>query len=97
MHGIVTLLATAALTMCCTALTLTSFAQVTSISVETVQIHAGPVGNSDSTGMTTYRLYAEPTDSTDLEGAVYGSAAAPVDVSIATAFFEHPTGGSFGG
>lgn len=96
MHRIATHVATAALTLCCTALTSSIFAQVTSISVETVQVHTGMVGNSDLTGMTTYRLYAELSDSTDFVGAVYGSAAEPIDISTTTDFFQHPAGGSFG-
>ena len=65
MLRIATRLALAALFVSCTALSLPLYAQVTSITVETVQVHEGMVGNSDSTGMTTYRLYAQLTDSTD--------------------------------
>ena len=70
-------------------------AQVTAITVETVEVHDGMVGNSDLTGMTTYRLYAQLTDSADFVGAVYGSAEEPIDISTTTSFFQHPAGGSF--
>ncbi|MDA0912772.1 MAG: hypothetical protein O2818_07335 [Bacteroidetes bacterium] len=71
-------------------------AQVISVSVETVQVHTGMVGNSDLTGMTTYRIYANVTDSSDFVGAAYGSAAEPIHLSSTTSFFQHPAGGSFG-
>ncbi|MGA0434820.1 MAG: hypothetical protein ACO3MV_04060, partial [Flavobacteriales bacterium] len=71
-------------------------AQVTSVSVETVQVHTGMVGNTDLSGMTTYRIYANVTDSTDFVGAAYGSATEPIHLSSTTSFFQHPAGGSFG-
>ncbi|MGB1122376.1 MAG: hypothetical protein ACPG08_02545, partial [Flavobacteriales bacterium] len=96
MLHIATRLASAALLMCCSAFLFPLYAQVTAIVVETVQVHDGMVGNSDLTGMTTYRLYAQVTDSMDFVGAVYGSAAEPIDISTTTTFFQHPAGGSFG-
>lgn len=96
MHRIATRVVSAALLLCASALFLPLTAQVTSIVVETVQVHNGPVGNSDLTGMTTYRLYAQLTDSADFVGAVYGSSEEPIDISTTTSFFQHPAGGSFG-
>lgn len=96
MLRIATRVALAALLVCCTALSLPLYAQVTAITVETVEVHDGIVGNSDLTGMTTYRLYAQLTDSADFVGAVYGSAEEPIDISTTTSFFQHPAGGSFG-
>ena len=96
MLRIATRVVLAALFACCTALSLPLYAQVTSIVVETVEVHDGIVGNSDLTGMTTYRLYAQLTDSADFVGAVYGSALEPIDISTTTTFFQHPAGGSFG-
>ena len=62
------------------------------------EVHDGMVGNSDLTGMTTYRLYAQLTDSADFVGAVYGSAEEPIDISTTNflrfvpewIFLEHP-------
>ena len=71
-------------------------AQVTEISAEAVAFHDGMVGNSDLTGMTTYRIYAHVTSAEDFVGAVYGNASQPIDISTTTSFFQHPAGGSFG-
>lgn len=71
-------------------------AQINGVEVEAVISHDGPVGNSDLTGMTTYRIYASVTSSTDFVGAVYGSAPEEIHISSTTSFFQHPAGGSFG-
>lgn len=71
-------------------------AQVTEISAEAVAFHDGMVGNSDLSGMTTYRIYAHVSSVEDFVGAVYGNAAEPIDISTSTSFFQHPAGGSFG-
>ena len=86
----------AVLVVCCMTLSFSLNAQVNAIVVETIQVHDGPVGNSDLTGMTTYRLYAQLTDSLDFVGAVYGSSEEPINLSTTTSFFQHPAGGSFG-
>jgi hypothetical protein len=71
-------------------------AQMTGIWVETVIQHEGIVGNTDFTGLTTYRLYAEMTSESDYLGASFGSEQAPCSISSSTAFYQHPAGGSFG-
>ena len=71
-------------------------AQITSLEVELVTVHSGPVGNSDLTGMSTYRVMAILSSSDDYIGAVYGNQVDPCSVMSTTSFYQHPAGGSFG-
>ena len=56
-----------------------SFAQITSLSVETVVEHDGTVMDLEGlAGYTTYRVYAEMTSSNDFMSAAFGDAANPM-------------------
>jgi hypothetical protein len=71
-------------------------AQMTSLWVETVLQHEGIMGNTDFSGMTTYRIHALMTSETDFLGAAYGNALEPCSMVSTTSFYQHPAGGSFG-
>ncbi len=73
-----------------------STAQMTSLWVETVAQHDGVVGNTDFSGMSTYRLYAVMTSEADFLGASFGNVQTPCSISTSTEFYQHPAGGSFG-
>lgn len=75
---------------------LDAHAQITSLEVELVTVHSGFVGNSDLTGMSTYRVVAHVSSADDYIGAVYGNQSNPCVLSSTTNFFQHPAGGSFG-
>tara|TARA_B110000503_G_scaffold82403_1_gene125712 strand:- start:2409 stop:3968 length:1560 start_codon:yes stop_codon:yes gene_type:complete len=71
-------------------------AQMTGLWVETVVQHDGIIGNTDFSGLTTYRLHAVMTSESDFLGASFGNAATPCSISTSTSFYQHPAGGSFG-
>ena len=53
------------------------YAQITSISIETVTVHDGSV-DASLEGYTTYRVYAELSSSLDFVSAVFGDASDPL-------------------
>lgn len=75
--------------------TATAFAQVSALVAEPVAIHEGPVGSTDLTGLTTYRIYAQLTSPDDFVTAVFGSDDMPLNLSTTTTFWQHPAGGNF--
>ena len=67
-------------------------AQLTGLYIEPVITHDGPVGSSDLSGLTTYRLYGMLTSPEDVISAVYGNDDAPLGISTTTDFWQSPIG-----
>ena len=80
----------------CAVISSTSSAQLTSVWVETVAQHEGTIGNTDFSGMTTYRVYGLMTSESDFLGAAFGNVMEPCSLTSTTSFFQHSAGGSFG-
>lgn len=70
-------------------------AQVTGISIETFYTDDGTVSGYP-VGHTTYRIYANCTNPTDLVTAVVGSDEAPLSLSVSGGVWNHPAGGVLG-
>ncbi len=79
---------------CTLSCALTAHSQITGIVAEPVAVHTGFVGDSDLTGFTTYRIYAELSSPDDYVTAAFGSAATPLTIATTTSFWQHPAGSS---
>ena len=67
-------------------------AQLTGLTTETVVVHDGSI--PELSGYTTYRVYAELTDSLDFVSAVYGTDTAPLLIGCdSCSFFQSAPGG----
>jgi len=76
--------------------TVTTQAQMIGASVEVYEVHTGMVGSTDLTGYTTYRLFADLTDSEDFLSALFGIAGTPLEVNTDTDFWQSDFGGTTG-
>jgi len=76
--------------------TVTTQAQMIGASVEVYEVHTGMVGSTDLTGYTTYRLFANLTDSEDFVSALFGIAGTPLEVNTDTDFWQSDFGGTTG-
>lgn len=74
---------------------LISFAQVTSISVETFYVDNGSVTGYPA-GYTTYRIFANCTSPTDVVASVIGDDSSPLALSVSGGVWNHPGGGVIG-
>jgi len=64
-------------------------AQLTGVSIEPVQTHDASV-DASLDGYTTYRVYAEVSDSTDFVSAVFGDAASPLVLGCTGTIYHSP-------
>lgn len=76
--------------------TVTTQAQMIGASVEVYEVHTGMVGSTDLTGYTTYRLFADLTNSTDFVSALFGIAGTPLEINTDTDFWQSDFGGTTG-
>jgi hypothetical protein len=80
------------LLLSCIATSVMSFAQVTSISVETYYTDNGTVAGYPA-GHTTYRIYANCTNPTDLISQIQGNSAAPLSLQVPGGIWNNSNGG----
>lgn len=64
-------------------------AQIERINVEEIPL-SGPIGLSDLSGYTNYRLFAEATDADDQVFRVLGVSICPLNITSTTSFYRHP-------
>lgn len=82
------------LAFCVSFFAMTATSQVTALFVEPEAIHVDSVGDTDLSGYTTFRIYAQLTSGDDFVQAIFGSDDAPLSIATTTSFWQHPAGGN---